>query len=136
MKKKGFATVVLLTCCIAALQAGERFMLNSDVMDYMPRRSYWRRQYSPIEIFSLDMIRTIQFDSTAILLDGSFGWASTLPNGFGARSMTIGKIYIRGLYIPQGNTWEGRVYPTNHIVIIRNRTYPVFLLHPEKQKKQ
>lgn len=136
MTKKGFImiTAALLLCSIVTLQARERrSMLNSNVMDYMPRRSHRFNKYPVAEIFRVDGIRNIDFHSISILLDGTLGWASTSADGYGAMPMTIGKIYIRGLFLPQGNTWEGRVYPTNHFVIIRRRTYPIFQLQPVKQ---
>ena len=132
MKKKGSAIIAFLFCSIVLhTMAGD--MLNRDVMDYMPHRSHRHRKYSPAEIFKLDMVNTISFNSTAILLNGTLGWANTTADGTGSRPVIIGKIYIRGLYLPQGNTWVGRVYPTGKSVIIRGRSYPFFQLHPVKK---
>ena len=132
MKKKGSTAIGLLFYSfILPVMSGD--MLNQDVMDYMPRRSHRHSKYSPAEIFKLDMVNTINFNSTAMVLDGTLGWANTTADGTGARSIVIGRIYIRGLNLPQGNTWVGRVYPTGRIVIIRGRSYPLFQLHPVKK---
>ena len=132
MKKKGLTVIALLFYSIV-LHTMARDMLNRDVMDYMPRRSQRHSKFSPAEIFKLDMVSTISFNSISTLLDGTLGWANTIADGTGSRSVVIGKIYIRGLYLPQGNTWVGRVYPTGKIVIIRGRSYPFFQLHPVKK---
>ena len=108
-------------------------MLNQYVMDYMPRRAHRHSRYSPAEIFKLDMVNNITFNSISMVLDGTLGWANTVADGTGSRSIVIGRIYIHGLYLPQGNTWVGRVYPTGRVVIIRGRAYPFFQLHPVKK---
>lgn len=136
MKKKGYTAAVLLLFCLALQARERRYILNSDVMEYMPRRSHRYNRYSTAEMFQLDSIRTIDFRSIAMRLDGTLGWASTVADGWGTRPVTIGKIYIHGLFLPQGNSWEGRVYPANHIVILRNRTYPAFRLHPVRPEKK
>ena len=132
MNKKGLTAIGFLFFSIVPHISG-RNMLNQDVMDYMPRRSHRLSKYSPAEIFKLDKINTINFNAISMVLDGTLGWANTVADGTGSRSVVIGRIYIHGLYLPQGNTWVGRVYPTGHVVIIRGRSYPVFQLQPVKK---
>ena len=132
MNKKG-STVITLFFYGFTLSVMGWDMLKQDVMDYMPRRSHRHSKYSPAEIFKLDMVNNITFNSSIMVLDGTLGWANTAADGTGSNSIVIGKIYIRGLYLPQGNTWVGRVYPTGHIVIVRGRSYPLFQLHPVKK---
>ena len=99
MNKKGLTAIGFLFFSIVPHISG-RNMLNQDVMDYMPRRSHRLSKYSPAEIFKLDKINTINFNAISMVLDGTLGWANTVADGTGSRSVVIGRIYIHGLYLP------------------------------------
>lgn len=124
--------MLAFSTCIAML-ADEKYYSNESVMERLAPGHRRNRTYSTAEMFRMDMPGSIRFHSTAMILDGTLGWASSQMNGYGSIPVSFGKIYIRGLYIPQGNVWFGPVYMTGRSIIVRHRTYPEFQLKPLKK---
>ena len=128
--KKG-CIMLAFSICFAA-SANEKFYSNANVMERLAPRHRRHRTYSTAEMFRMDMPGSIRFHSINMILDGTLGWASSNGNGF-STPVSFGKIYIRGLYIPQGNVWFGPVYMTGRSIIVRQNIYPEFQLKPLKK---
>ena len=72
----------------------------------------------------------VYFQSVRILQGGTLGWAQSAGDGTGAAPTQFGKVYINGLFIPQGNAWTGRAYPTPVRVRHLGKSYPCWALSP------
>ena len=132
-EQKGNIAVMLLFL-FTALPLPAKYYSNADVMEQLAPKHRRHKKYSTAEMFQMDMPKAIRFQSVAIILNGTYGWASSQPDGYGSIPVHFGKIYIRGLYLPQGNMWEGTLYYTGRSIIVRNKLYPEFQLHPQKKK--
>ena len=82
------------------------------------------------------MVGVIYFHSVRILQGGTLGWAESAMNGAaGAEPTQFGKVYINGLFIPQGNVWTGRVYPTPVRIRHLENSYPCWALSPSDARR-
>ena len=81
------------------------------------------------------MIGIVYFRSVRILQGGTLGWAESAESGTGAAPTQFGKVYIYGLFIPQGNVWTGRVYPTPVRIPHRGESYPCWALSPSAARR-
>ena len=82
-----------------------------------------------------DTVGTIYFHSVRILQGGTLGWAESADNGLGAAPSQFGKVYISGLFIPQGNVWTGRAYPTPVRIRHLEKSYPCWALSPSAARR-
>ncbi|MBO4491543.1 MAG: hypothetical protein J5944_09315 [Lentisphaeria bacterium] len=81
------------------------------------------------------MIGIVYFRSVRILQGGTLGWAESAESGTGAAPTQFGKVYIYGLFIPQGNVWTGRAYPTPVRIPHRGESYPCWALSPSEARR-
>ena len=80
-------------------------------------------------------VGTVYFHSVRILQGGTLGWAESADNGLGAAPTQFGKVYISGLFIPQGNVWTGRAYPTPVRIRHLKKSYPCWALSPSAARR-
>jgi len=73
--------------------------------------------------------------SVRILQGGTLGWAESADSGAGAAPSQFGKVYISGLFIPQGNVWTGRAYPTPVRIRHMEKSYPCWALSPSAARR-
>ena len=76
------------------------------------------------------MVGEVYFHSVRILQGGTLGWAESADYEAGAAPAQFGKVYIYGLFIPQGNVWTGRAYPTPVRIRHLGKSYPCWALSP------
>ncbi len=115
MKKLILLCCVLTGCTIAAAEQNPQ------------KKTPLRSPAAEKEIIYLPgMPHRITFRSTAILENGTLGYAESKTFGTGAFPTQFGLIYIYGLYLPQGNLWIGVVYPTTRTVRHRHRIFPCY----------
>ena len=81
------------------------------------------------------MIGIVYFRSVRILQGGTLGWAESAESGTGAAPTQFGKVYIYGLFIPQGNVWTGRAYPTPVRIPHLGESYPCWALSPDAARR-
>jgi len=82
-----------------------------------------------------DTVGTVYFHSVRILQGGTLGWAESSGGGAGGAPTQFGKVYINGLFIPQGNVWTGEAYPTRIRVRHLEKSYPCWALSPSAARR-
>ena len=80
-------------------------------------------------------VGNVYFHSVRVLQGGTLGWAESAGNGTGAAPTQFGKVYISGLFIPQGNVWTGRAYPTKARIRHLDKSYPCWALSPSAARQ-
>lgn len=80
-------------------------------------------------------VGTVYFHSVRILQGGTLGWAESADHGTGAAPSQFGKVFISGLFIPQGNVWTGRAYPTQVRIRHLEKSYPCWALSPSEARR-
>lgn len=80
-------------------------------------------------------VGNVYFHSVRVLQGGTLGWAESAGNGTGAAPTQFGKVYISGLFIPQGNVWTGRAYPTKARIQHLDKSYPCWALSPSAARQ-
>ena len=80
-------------------------------------------------------VGNVYFHSVRILQGGTLGWAESAENGTGAEPSQFGKVFISGLFLPQGNVWTGRAYPTPVRIRHLEKSYPCWALSPSAARQ-
>lgn len=80
-------------------------------------------------------VGNVYFHSVRILQGGTLGWAESAGNGTGSSPTQFGKVFISGLYIPQGNVWTGKAYSTSTRVRHLDKSYPCWALSPSAARR-
>ena len=77
----------------------------------------------------------VRFDSSGMLPGGSFGWAHEFdPSNFFS-TYPVGRVYVRGISIPQGGNWFGIIYPAGRGIALYNDFYECWALSPQDAEK-
>lgn len=80
-------------------------------------------------------VGNVYFHSVRILQGGTLGWAESAGNTAGAAPSQFGKVFISGLFVPQGNVWTGRAYPTPVRIRHLEKSYPCWALSPSAARR-
>ena len=77
----------------------------------------------------------VRFDSSGMLPGGSFGWAHEFDPADFFSTRPVGRVYVRGIFIPQGGNWFGIIYPAGRRIALYNDFYECWALTPQAAEK-